>query len=200
MRSLWAAVGPTARASHLGPASVTVLLGAVPTGVVLARGDPSVATPMVVAVLAAGAAIGWASEDPCAEVLGPLPVATAARSALRALSVLGVASVIGSVVLIAAAIGPGLPTDVGQRVVEGVAAAGASLALGLALNRRGDPGAGAAGVAAGLLVPGLVAALSTRWPGLLPTFADSAVHGRWWLIVAGLALAVAWVGRDPGRR
>lgn len=195
-----AAAWPTARVSHLGSAGVTVLLGTLPTAVTLVRGGSLGGPQAVVLGLAAGAALGWAGEDPCAEVLAPLPVATPTRTSLRGLALLCVAAVVVSLLGVVVALGPGLPADLPDRVPEMLTAGAAALGLSLYVNRRGTTGAGATGVAAGLLVPGFVSAMAYRWPDVLPSFMQGGAHRRWWLLAAALGAIVVWVGRDPARR
>jgi hypothetical protein len=199
-RAILAAVRPTARTAHLGPAGLTVLFGAVPAVVALARGASSVSTPAIAAALTAGAALGWAAEDPSAEVLAPLPVPPSVRTALRAGSVVAVALGLSLLLAGVVALGPGLPVDLPQRGVEAIVAALAALALGAALSRQGDRAAGASGVTAGVLLPLVVVALAYRWPRVLPSFSAGPVHDRWWLAVAVLAVLLAWAARDPARR
>lgn len=194
-----AAIGPTARVAHLSPAALTVALAAVPVVVTLARGE-DVSTPLVLAGLFAGAALSWAVDDQAADLMGSLPVSSPVRTSLR-VGLVASLSVVG-VLLIALviAIGPGLPTDIGDRLAETAAAAGVSLAVGLMAARRGERATGPVGVTAGVLVVGLIAALSMRWPATLPALAAGSTHNRWWLLAtAGVAVA-AHAGRDPGRR
>lgn len=194
-----AAVGPTARVAHLGPAALTVALAAVPVFVTLARHE-DVSAPLIMAGLLAGAALGWGVEDRAADLMGSLPVSSPVRTTLRVglvacLSMLGAA-----VIAIAVAVGPGLPADFGDRLAETAAAAAVSLGVSLVAARRGERGTGPVGVTAGVVAVGLVAALSVRWPTVLPALAAGSTHARWWLMAAvGFAVA-AYAGRDPGRR
>jgi hypothetical protein len=199
-RAVLAAARPTARTAHLGPAGLTVLLGAVPAVVAVLRGATSVSGPVIAATLTAGAALGWAAEDPSAEVLAPLPVPPPVRTALRALSVVAVAVALSLLLAGAVALGPGLPVDLRQRAVEAVVAALSALALGTTLSRRGERAAGATGVTAGVLLPLVVVALAFRWPRVLPSFSAGPAHDRWWLAAAALTGALAWAARDPARR
>ena len=95
--------------------------------------------------LAAGAALGWAGEDPCAEVLAPLPVAAPTRTSLRGLSLLGVAAVSSSLVgavarrLRTRVCPPTSPTGCPRRSRP----ARPRSACRSHLNRRGTSGAGA---------------------------------------------------------
>src|SRR5688500_13326414 len=91
--AVFAAVGPTARVAHLGPAAVTAALAAVPVIVTLARGA-DVSAPLIVAGLFAGAALAWAVDDQAADLMGSLPVSSSVRTSLRvglvaSLSILG---------------------------------------------------------------------------------------------------------------
>lgn len=195
--TLLAVTRPTARAAHLGPAAVTVVCGAIPAIVALVRAWPLEA-PLVILALVTGASLGWAGEDPSAELLSPLPVTAPVRSLLRAALVGGAALVVSGAVLLAVWVGPGLPPDSPDRIPEASTAAGAALALALLLTRRGERGVGPTGVAAGVLVPLAVAAFAYRWPWV-PSFTAGATHGRWWIVAAVLLAVVLRVGRDPAR-
>lgn len=194
-----AAVRPTARVAHLGPAAVTVALAAVPIVFALAHGE-DVAAPLIVAGLLAGATLGWAVEDQAADLMGSLPVSSAVRTSLR-VALVALLSTIGVVVIATVvAVGPGLPPDVADRLAETAAAAAVSLGVGLIAARRGERATGPVGVTTGVLAVGLVAALAMRWPAILPALAAGPTHDRWWLVAAvGVAVA-AYAGRDPGRR
>jgi hypothetical protein len=195
-----AAVAPTARVAHLGPAALTIALAAVPSVVAVARGDAVVLAPLIVAGLLAGATLGWAVEDHAAELLASLPVSSPVRTSLR-VGLVALVSIIGAALIaLVVAIGPGLPPGLGDRLPESAAAAAAALGVGLVASRRGERGAGPVGVTAGLLTVGLVSALAVRWPTIFPTLAVGPTHHRWWLLaLAGIAVA-AHAGRDPGRR
>src|SRR5688500_799487 len=194
-----AAVGPTARVAHLGQSALTVALSAVPVVVTLARGE-DVSAPLIVAGLFAGAALAWAADDPAADLMASMPVSSPVRTSLR-VGLVASLSIIGAVlVAIAVAVGPGLPPDFGDRLAETAAAAAVSLGVGLVAARRGERATGPVGLTAGVLGVGLVAALSVRWPAVLPALAPGSTHDRWWLLAAlGVAVA-AYAGRDPGRR
>jgi len=199
-RAALAAVAPTARVAHLGPAALTVTLAAIPIVVTTLRGEPSVSTPLLLACLLGGATHGWAIEDPAADLLAPLPVSAATRTALRLLAVAVVVVVGVALAVVVTAIGPGLPPDAGGRWAEAAAAAALAVTAGLVAARRGERGTGPIAVTAGMIGIGLVAALASRWPSQLPTLGPGPTHDRWW-ILAALALAVAArAGRDPGRR
>ena len=92
-----AGVVPTARVAHLGPAALTVALAAVPAIVTVARGDAVVSAPLIVTFLVAGAALGWATEDPARDLLSSLPVSSPIRMTLRLGLVAAVAMAVGLV-------------------------------------------------------------------------------------------------------
>jgi hypothetical protein len=198
-RAALAAVGPTARVAYLGSTALTVGAAAVPVLVMTLRPDPSMSAPLLVVCLVGGAALGWAADDPAAEVLTSLPVPSAMRTVLRVLSVGLIAGTgVGLSILVVAA-GPGLPPDLSARVAEVAAAGMLALAVGLVASRRGDRGVGPVGVTAGVLGAALVAALAHRWPSWLPTFQPGPTHTRWWLVAALAAAVAIRAGRDPGR-
>ena len=195
-----AAVGPTARVAHLGPAGLTVVLAAVPAVVAVARGDDVVSAPLVVAGLLLGSTLAWAVEDQAADLMASMPVSSPVRTAMR-IGLVALVSIIGSALIaLVVTIGPGLPPGLANRLPESAAAAAAALGVALVASRRGERGAGPIGVTAGILVMGLVAGLAVRWPAILPALAAGPTHDHWWLLaVAGLVVA-AHAGRDPGRR
>lgn len=198
-RAVLAAVGPTARVAHLGSAALTVGLAALPALVAVLRPDPSMSLPLLSVCLVGGAALGWAAEDPAADVLTALPVPAVTRTILRMMAVgLVAATGVGLSILVVAA-GPGLPPEGSARIAEAAAAGAVALAVGLTATRRGERGTGAVGVTAGVLGTALVAALAIRWPSWLPTFGSGPTHARWWIVAAAAAAVAVHVGRDPGR-
>ncbi|MEO5678307.1 MAG: hypothetical protein ABIS47_01430 [Acidimicrobiales bacterium] len=194
-----AVLAPTARLAHPGLVSLTVGLAALPTIITLCwRGDDLFA-PLVVAGLVSGAALGWAVDDPAAELLASTPAGTPLRTAIRVGAVALVAAVGFGGLLAAVAIGPGLPPQVGDRRAEAAAAGATALAIGLIAARRGERAAGAAAVTAGVLGPATVAGLSFKLRQL-PSLLPGPHHDRWWLLaLAGLVVALH-AGRDPARR
>lgn len=199
-RTILAALAPTARVAHLGAAGVTVALAAIPVVVVVARGDAVVSAPLVLAGVLCGATLGWAADDPAADLLGSVPVSSPIRAALRVACVAAVAVAGVGLIAVLVALGPGLPSDVGDRAAEAAAAASVALAVGFTAARRGERTSGPVGVTAGLFGTAFVAALAVRWPALLPTFLPSPVHTRWWIIAAVAVVVITRAGRDPGRR
>ena len=195
----WPLLAPTARLAHPGLVLVTVGLAAVPAILTLARGGNDLFAPLVVMAVVSGAAVGWAVDDPAAELLASLPAGTPVRTAVRVCAAGLVAAAGFGAVLAAVAVGPGLPPLVGDRWPEAAAAAATALAVGLLAARRGERAAGAGAVTAGVLATVFVAGLSFKLKEL-PSFLAGPHHARWWL-VALLALAVALhAGRDPARR
>lgn len=200
LRTVLVAAAPTARVAHVGPAALTAALALTPVLVTLARGGTNLGTPLVVAGLASGAVLGWATEDPAAEVLASMPVSNPIRAGLRLVVVATVAVLGLAAGALAVALGPGLPMDRWDRVPEALAAATIAIALGFVLVRRGERGAGPTSVTAGFLGTALIGGLALRWPTLFPALIAGPIHDRWW-IVAVLAAAVAVrAGRDPARR
>jgi len=194
-----ALLAPTARLAHPGLVLVTVGLGAVPMLLTLGLGGDDLFAPLVLAGVVSGAALGWAVDDPSAELLASTPAGAPVRTVIR----VGAAALLAAggflALLAAVAVGPGLPPQVGDRWPEAAAAAAAALMVGLLVARRGERAAGAGAVTAGVLATAFVAGLSFKLREL-PSFLAGPHHGRWWL-ASLLALAVAvHAGRDPARR
>ncbi|HEX4979718.1 MAG TPA: hypothetical protein VFV35_06615 [Acidimicrobiales bacterium] len=182
-----------------GQALLTVVLGAIPALVAAGRGD-AVGPPAAVALfLAAGAAGGWAVDDPAAELFAPLPIGSPVRLAVRILTVAGVVAGTAAVLLILMAFGPGLPADLGGRGTEAAAAGALALAVGLVAVRRGERAVSPLAVTAGALGIVVIGGLAFRWPSVFPSLGASPVHGRWWFVAAGALLVAVRSGRDPSR-
>jgi len=200
LRTVLVAAAPTARVAHLGPAAITMALAMLPLVVTVARGGTDVSLALILTGLAGGAVVGWATEDAAADVLASMPVSPPIRAALR-LSFVGTVGVTGVVTAgLVAALGPGLPSDRGDRLPEGLAAAAIATAIGFVLARRGERGSGPVSVTAGLLGTAFVAALAFRWPSLLPSFMGGPIHERWWIIAVVGSVVALRAGRDPARR
>src|SRR4051794_9460199 len=181
-------------------AAITIGLAALPAVVAVARGNDTVAVPIVVVFLVAGANLAWGAEDTAADVLAAMPVPASRRTMVRMMFV-GLVTAVGlGLTLSVVAWGPALPADWVDRIAEMASAAALAVAVALVASRQGERAAGPAGVVSGLLGAGLVAGLAFRWPTVLPSFFSSPTHTRWWLL-AGASLGVAVrAGRDPGRR
>lgn len=198
-RAIAAALWPTARVAGMGPAMLTVVLGVAPGVFAVVRGDAIGDTAMIMASLAAGAAVGWAVEDPVGEMFAALPIPPSGRLLMRISSVAVLVTALMVLFLGAAAIAGDLPADLADRAPEAAASASFALASGLYAGRRGGRAVAAAAVTAGVLGVAVIGGLAMRWPALLPALRSSPVHGRWWLLaLAALAIAV-WSGRDTGR-
>lgn len=195
------AAPPTWRVTPRAAALATVLLGTPPTVVALARSRPVTFGALSVLALALGAALGWAAEDPAAEVLAPMPVSTPVRTVLR---IVGVSTVTAPVaigdLLLASAGQRSLPEDWLDLAPLLGASAALALAGGLVAARRGERIVGPIGVATGLGGILVVAALAYRWPDVLPSLAPGPHHDRWWAIAAVAAVVAVHAGRDPANR
>ena len=190
---------PTARVARPALVATTVALASVPVLLTLVLGGEKYFAPLVLLGLATGASLGWAVDDPAAELLASTPVATSVRTLFRVAAAALVAGTGIALVLIAVAVGPGLPPGVRDRLPEAAAAAGGALAFGLVAARRGERFAGAGAVTGGVFGTAFVAGLSFK-VHQLPSFLPSQHHDRWWLVTL-VALAVAvHAGRDPARR
>lgn len=194
-----AAALPTARLARPALIALTVALASVPVVLTVAlRGDDYFG-PLVLLGLVTGASLGWAVDDPAAELLASMPVPTPVRVLFRVATAALVAGTGAALVLVAVAVGPGLPPDIRDRLPEGAAAGAVALAFGIVAARRGERMAGAGAVTGGVFGTAFVAGLSFK-VRQLPSFLPGQHHGRWWL-VALAALAVAlYAGRDPARR
>lgn len=195
-----AALWPTARVSHLGVVAITVGLAAIPTAVTMARGNPTLSSPLILAFLVCGSALGWALEDPVADLFGSLPLSSPRRTLMRVLLASVVAALGLAIVLTLLASGPGVPLTWVDHFPEAAAAGAVALAVGASAVRRGERATGPIAVTAGPLSAVLVAALAFRFPRMLPTFNASPVHTRWWVLAIVACAVTAWSARDPGRR
>jgi hypothetical protein len=193
-----AAVAPTVRVAKPGLIAVTVALAAVPTLVTLALDGTSYLAPSILAGVVTGAALGWAADDPAAELLGTLPTGSPVRALIRAATALVVGATGLTLLIVLVALGPGLPADVGDRLPEAVAAGTVALAVGMVAARRGERGAGAGAVTAGVIATPFVAAMSVKITAL-PSFTSGPHHDRWWLLALAAAAVAVFAGRDPGR-
>jgi hypothetical protein len=199
--ALVACVRPTVGVTPTVAAAVTVVLACAPAAVALAAGASDVEVAVVLAFVLGGAVLGWATDDPAADVLAAMPVPAPVRAAVRGVAVMALAAVGLAVVTVWVVAGNrSTLAEVTDRLPEAAAAGTVALAMGLFAARRGDRAAGATGVVAGVLVPVTVAALAVRWPGALPAFGSGPAHVRWWLVVALAGVVAARAGRDPGRR
>ncbi len=190
----------SARHVRLGRVAFTVAVGGVPLAAHVVNDGTTSSLPVAVLVVAAGAAVGWAVDDPAAETLGACPIGSPRRTRLRVLeatvtavvavvAVTGTATVIGDVILLETA-----------RLPEGVAAGAMALAAGLIAWRRGDPLAGVPAVCTGCVAPFVITGLGIRLPATFPTLAAATPHDRWWVVAATAAAVAMHAGRDPGSR
>lgn len=194
-----ASLHPTARLSRPWIISATVAMAAIPLVVTIVRSGDLTA-PTVLLGLTAGASVGWAVEDPAAELLAPLPIGAPFRLLVRLVVGASIACLLVGVTAGMVAVGPGLTSDTTDRLPEVLAAGSVAVAAGLLTAGHGDRVVGAGAVTSGLLVTGLVATLAVRWPSQFPTFMASDVHHRWWWLALVAAALSARLARDQGRR
>jgi len=190
---------PTLRVARPGLVAVTALLGSLPLFVTIIRNGSDLVTPLIVLGVVSGAAIGWIADDPIAEVVAPCPVNTPRRIAFRVALASGTVAIITAGAIAIAAVDGAGTAEWRDRAPEAVAAAAIALAAGLWIGRRGDPAAGASGVAVGTLIPPLVAAVAFRWPATLPSFAAAPAHDRWWAIAIAAGVGACRASCDPAR-
>lgn len=191
---------PTARRSQPLIVAFTVTMASLPLSVSLVRSTGDLDAPIVLLCLVAGASLGWAVEDPAAEVLAPLPIGAPFRLGVRLCAAAVVAFLLLAATACIVAVGPGLASGTTDRLPEALSAGAVAVAAGLLAVRQGHRIVGAGGVTGGLLVTGSVAALAVRWPDQLPTFMATAAHHRWWWLALVAVALSGWFARDPGRR
>ncbi len=191
---------PTLRVAHPVPIAVTVVLGSIPLAVTIVRNGDDLVTPLVVFGIVAGAAIGWIADDPIAELAAPCPVNAPRRISYRAALAGCTVVIVGALAVAVATVDGARASDWNDRIPELAAAAAIALAAGLLISRRGDPLAGATGVAVGALLPPIVAALAFRWPAAFPSFQASPSHARWWLVAVAAGTAAVHQSLDVARR
>jgi hypothetical protein len=194
------ALHPTARLSQPWIVALTITVASLPLALTLLGSGDDESLPIVLVCLSAGASLGWAVDDPGAELLAALPIGAPFRLRVRLCTAALVASVVLAAVAGMVAAGPGFASDTTDRLPEALGAGSVAVAAGLFAARQGHRLVGPGAVISGLLVTGSVAVLAVRWPDQLPTFMANAAHHRWWwLALAGTAFS-AGLGRDPGRR
>jgi hypothetical protein len=191
---------PTARRSQPWTVAFTVTMASLPLSVSLVRSTGDLDVPIVLLCLVAGASLGWAVEDPAAELLAPLPIGAPFRLGVRLCGAAVVASLLLAATACIVAVGPGLASGTTDRLPEALSAGAVAVAAALLAARQGHRIVGAGGVTGGLLVTGSVAALAVRWPDQLPTFMASAAHHRWWWRALVAVALSARLARDPARR
>lgn len=194
-----AALAPTAALAHPGLVAFTVALAALPALLTLVLRGDDLFLPLVLSGVVGGAAVGWAVDDPAADLLASMPIGTSLRTLFRAGSAAFVAGGVLGLLLVAVAIGPGLPPNVGDRAPEAATAAAAALAFGLIAARRGERAAGPAAVTVGVLGTTFVGCLAAKLT-LLPSFMAGPHHSRWWLVALAAFVLALHAGRDPARR
>lgn len=175
-----------------------LLLAAVPTMVAALRGRSDFVGAVEAAAIFAGAALGFAVDDPAALTLEPSPTTLVERRLARLVpSVALVAVVVGALAWLASR-WSAVPLPLGFIAVELCAAAGGSLAIAAAARTDGPVLSGLGGALGALLLLGLVTSLATRYSGL-PMINQREFHDRWWWLAALGAAAAVWGSLDPGR-
>jgi hypothetical protein len=176
-------------------------LGALPTMVTLARGEADASFAAIAAALVLGAAAASSIDDRAAPLVASVPVSLGHRRAAR------LGWVVGAITLVAGALAVTIAvTDtIVQPGMSHLAALGcttAALSMSIAARTPDELGYGAPGIAgsAGALLSVLVVSGFAQRVNWLPSPADPAHAGRWWLMAAAAALAALPAFRDPAAR
>jgi len=193
---------PLARELGRSPLLGAILAVTVPMWYELARRHDDVGTSAMLAVVAGGALLSFAFDDPAQRTLNACALGRTARRRARMLLV-GVILVVCwvVVVIVVRALGAELG-PVSDRLPEAVAAAALASAFAAVGLRNGlvTPGFGAALIA--VLAMAMSTGMSTWSSRLLwlPQVANPAHSTRWWVTAAIAAAAAVWWARDPAAR
>jgi hypothetical protein len=190
---------PAARGLPVRTIGAALLLAAVPTMAVALRGDRDLSGAMAAAAVIGGATAAFFVEDPAGETLSASPTSLARRRALRLSAIaLGLAVMLGALVVIAT-LGASVPgQDLARRAAEVAAVSGLAAAVGGVAHRNAVAAAGPTGAVAGALGVLLISSFAYRYHQL-PSVRVVEHHGRWWLVALVGWAAAAWSSRDPAR-
>ena len=200
-RPVLVALGPkTLAVAHLPAVAATAAVAMVPVLVSVVRGGDDLSVPVSILVLGVGASLAWAAEDPAADLLASLPVTARARWAVRVAGAAAIAAAIFCLAMVVLAVGPGMPSELVDRVPEATAAASIGLGVAALAVGGGERVVGALGVIGGFFVPLTVVAMAIRWPDRFPALEPGPTHTRWWILTLVGVAVIARAGRDPAPR
>ena len=195
---------PAPLVRELGRSPLFGAIGAVtvPIWYQLARGHDDLQTSAMLAVVAGGALVGFAFDDPAQRTLNACALGRTARRWARMILVAMLLAGCWVVVVVAVEARSADLGRVSDRLPEVVAAAALASAFAAAglHNGAATPGFGAALIAVvGMTMSTGMSSWSSRlrW---LPQVANPAHATRWWVTAAIAAAAAGWWARDPAVR
>lgn len=190
---------PLVRELGRSPLLGAIVAVTVPIWYELARRHDNVGTSAMLTVVAGGALLGFAFDDPAQRTLNACALGRTtrrwARMFLVAITLVGCWVVVVTVVRARGAeLGP--VSDLVPEAIAAAALASAFAAVGLR-NSVATPGFGAALIA--VLAMAMSTGMSTWSSRLLwlPQVANPAHATRWWVTAAVAAAAAVWWARDP---
>lgn len=193
---------PLVRELGRSPLLGAIVAVTVPTWYQLARLHDDVQTSAMLAIVAGGALLGFAFDDPAQRTLNACAHGRTARRSMRMLLVAALLAGCWSVVVIAveargADLGP-----VSDRLPEAIAAAALASAFAAVGLRNGvaTPGFGAAVIAVLAMTASTGMSLWSSQLRWLPQVANPDHAPRWWITAAFAAAAAVWWARDPAAR
>jgi hypothetical protein len=194
---LRAAIVPTVRATPLGPAAATCLLGCAP--LLIASGHDVISGALVATIVITTFGVGFVLDDTAATTLEASPTTLLTRRALRVSLLLVVLSIGAAIQLAVAALGAGdSPLPVGAWLLQDAAFVAVTLVVSAAAQLLlPERAGGAAAAPTGLLVLLTVGTLMRLRPWLTPI--PGGPHPeRWGYMLAAAAAALLALSRDPG--
>ena len=177
---------------------VAMLISA-PAVYAAARGQSDLSFPVLLAVIAGGASLGLAVDDPAESTLTPCPVPRASRRAMRAAMIAATIATSWAIVAICTQIADHPIGRLQPRLAEAAAAATISFAFASRAALAGSDSPGIAAITGTIAAFGISSglALYLTW---LPQIGQPAHTSRWWAVAAIGATAAWWWSRDPSSR